>query len=510
MKKIFLFTAMAFACMMQAKTVTLDVAHPLNPESLEFDEKGVWTETYNEEDYETIDYQSMSFFHSAYADWNFWYGFTIAECQDTTYETMNDQFRCVAGGGLAGKGTPYVLAYAMEGMGPVSPCQTYFDGAYTAKEVYLCIGSWALHNVAVGGAGHTFAAGDSLVVEIEGLDENYDVIEGKKVTFFLADYRSTNESEWTLNKGWEKCDLSELGEVYGLVFTMKSSDVGQYGTNTALYFALDGLKISVPVVATFENEEGGINLTTAESAWQGADEPQIGWNTWKSGDYTFNTFVDNSYGMYYSAFTVTNETANTSTGSAEPYRSAKGGAYEGDNFVVWNLNYYGVDTITFDKQVVRGFFVNNTAYAVNSMTNGDSFAKKFGKDDWFKLTCVGVLDGAEVARLDVDLAKEGKYINEWTFVDLSELGEIDGLTFEMSSSDASQWGMNTPAYFAMDNFGAAEPADYEEPAMAEFEDAETAVENTTVAVKAQKAIRDGQVLIIRDGKAINLLGVEVR
>ena len=69
--------------------------------------------------------------------------------------------------------------------------------------------------------------------------------------------------------------------------------------------------------------------------------------------------------------------------------------------------------------------------------------------------------------------------------------------------------MNTPAYFCIDDFGAVMPEGYEEPARAEF-DKETAVENVAAAVKAQKVVRDGQVLIIRDGKALNMLGVEVR
>lgn len=39
---------------------------------------------------------------------------------------------------------------------------------------------------------------------------------------------------------------------------------------------------------------------------------------------------------------------------------------------------------------------------------------------------------------------------------------------------------------------------------------ETAIENTTVEAKAVKVIRDGQVLILRDGKAFNALGVEMK
>ena len=39
---------------------------------------------------------------------------------------------------------------------------------------------------------------------------------------------------------------------------------------------------------------------------------------------------------------------------------------------------------------------------------------------------------------------------------------------------------------------------------------ETAIENTVVEGKAVKVIRDGQVMIIRDGKAFNALGVEMK
>lgn len=510
MRKIFLlFGAVVLACTMQAKSLTLDVAHPLNPATPVYDASGVWDGVYNEDDYATIDFQGFSFFHNAWADYNFWYGFALASCTDTAYTGMADQFRCVAGGGLAGKGTPYIIAYAMEGMSAYSPCEVYFtqdNEAWQAEEIYLCIGSWALHNVTVGGAGHTFAAGDSLVIEIEGLDQDGDAIEGKQVTFFLADYRSANEADWTLNKGWEKCDLTALGEVYGLRFTMKTSDVGDWGSNTALYFALDGLKISRPeVVAGFED----ITLAKADTVWQGADAPALGWNNWTSGTYTFQTYYDNTYGDYFTGATVSNQTANTFTGLQDAYHSASGGAYEGENFAVWYVDPYNPDTVTFAPQVVPGFFVNNTAYAASSMVDGDTYAHAFGHNDWFKLTIDGYLNGMGIdTQVEVYLAKDGKYINQWTYVDLSQFGEIDAIMFSLSSSDNGTWGMNTPAYFAMDNFGAAMPEGYVVPAMAEFPVRE-GIENTEAAVKAVKVIRNGQVLIIRDGKTFNVLGTEL-
>ena len=43
-------------------------------------------------------------------------------------------------------------------------------------------------------------------------------------------------------------------------------------------------------------------------------------------------------------------------------------------------------------------------------------------------------------------------IKDWTWVDLTSLGASDSLSFSLSSSDNGMFGMNTPAYFCLDNF----------------------------------------------------------
>ena len=437
-----------------------------------------------------------------------WEGFTVSKM---AVDSAN-QFACVAKGGVKGEGTPFLVGYYSEYAAwytlDYSPCHVTFANEYYPVSVQICQNSLTMINLKNGlGTARAFTADDTLTLKIYAVDEDGWNDEDKEpVVYKLAE--GTN-----FNNGWVKIDLTPLGKTMGLNFEMTTTDQSWGFANTALYFAMDELIISRPTeVATFENEADGINVAKADTCWQGADAPVVGWNSWKSGEFTFKTYYGGDTGMgdYYSAWTVSSETANTSTGYTQAYRNAKGGAYEGQNFVVWNQNYYGADTITFNKQTIAGFFVNNTAYAVNSMLNGDSFAKKFAKGDWFKLTCVGVLKGAKVGQVEVDLAKDGKYINEWTYVDLSSLGDIDGLTFEMSSSDSSYGYMNTPAYFAMDNFGAAKPENYVEPARAEFELDGTAVINSVNTVPVQKAIRNGQLLIIRDGKTFNVQGVVVR
>jgi hypothetical protein len=94
------------------------------------------------------------------------------------------------------------------------------------------------------------------------------------------------------------------------------------------------------------------------------------------------------------------------------------------------------------------------------MSNGDGFAKKFGKGDWFKLTITGydandVETGTKEYYLaDLRDADKAYIINDWRYVDLSGLGKVKKLGFELTSTDNGAYGMNTPAYFCFDNFGA--------------------------------------------------------
>lgn len=95
--------------------------------------------------------------------------------------------------------------------------------------------------------------------------------------------------------------------------------------------------------------------------------------------------------------------------------------------------------------------VNNSNYAYWAMRNGTSFSKAFGKDDWFKLEIIGVVNDVATKKITHYLAKDGNIQNAWETVDLSSLGQVNAIYFQLSSSDNGQWGMNTPAYFCVDD-----------------------------------------------------------
>ena len=204
--------------------------------------------------------------------------------------------------------------------------------------------------------------------------------------------------------------------------------------------------------------------------WNGAD----GSGGFISGDAWFTNQYDSTYGSW-SGWAYSNTTDTTTPGYSNQYSAiAGGGAAGSSNYGVayissWSGNYaqlyFGINSGNYDQPVL-GAYITNTTYAYLSMKNGDSFAKKFGGDDgtdpdWFKLTIYGLdsnyqrMNGNYVefylADYRFDDPSQDYIVDEWTWVDLSSLGEVSGLEFDLSSSDVGAYGMNTPAYFAMDN-----------------------------------------------------------
>lgn len=171
-----------------------------------------------------------------------------------------------------------------------------------------------------------------------------------------------------------------------------------------------------------------------------------------TGFFTFTHYVPASGTQFGGGFTYTNktdkETASFMNTSAITGRGQSGSTYLTSNFDTYSRK--AVITLK-ESHVVRGAYFTNSTYAYLSMLNGDTYAKKFTDTDWFKLTITGKLKGTETTSVDFYLAKDGKIVNTWTWVDLTSLGNVDELNFSFESTDNGQWGINTPTYFCMDD-----------------------------------------------------------
>lgn len=247
MKKTLLILFSALALNLQAEVITLDLSKPTTPATLEYDEKGDWKEVTNDAaDFATLDFQIFSFLHNGHG--THWDGFSISKSTSTAPDDYNGG--CMAKGGLQGEGTPYLVGYWSA---YADATQVIFnDGkAYYPKEVNICQSPLSYNDILNGSyTGYVFKKGDYFTLTITALNEEYEPDETRTVTYYLADYRGATEDSWTLNSTWEKVDLTPLGAVYGLAFSMESTDTGTYGMNTSGYFTLDGLAVSSDVVSS--------------------------------------------------------------------------------------------------------------------------------------------------------------------------------------------------------------------------------------------------------------------
>ncbi len=229
---------------------------------------------------------------------------------------------------------------------------------------------------------------------------------------------------------------------------------------------------------------------SSESYWNGSDKAVSGqdipghWmgpGTFYYGGFdsagiafsnTYTEWRDSQGELWYTSWNgwgYSNTTDTTSFGFGNQhsaYVTPNGGGYGGsDNYAVYFEGFDVETTVTgIPAGTLRGAYFTNTTYTAMSMLNGDSFAKKFGgesgnDEDWFLLTITGLNDSEQttgpvefyLADYRFEDNAEDYIVSDWTWVDLSSLEDATQLQFTLSSSDSSQWGMATPAYFAMDN-----------------------------------------------------------
>jgi hypothetical protein len=224
------------------------------------------------------------------------------------------------------------------------------------------------------------------------------------------------------------------------------------------------------LAVTLDFEDVGANLPIAGNPFYNGSSALPGPTDFTSGGATFaNSFTNFGGGCCWDGFAYSQVTDNTTPGFTNQYSAFPGGGAGGSATyaIGFTAGGSGVSTIDFGTDVVLSdAFVTNTTYAALSMENGDPFSKKFGgasgnDPDFFVLTITG-LDGfgasigsVELYLADFRFADNGLdyIVDSWVSVGLSGLGPVRGLDFTLASSDNGAFGMNTPAYFALDDLG---------------------------------------------------------
>jgi hypothetical protein len=236
---------------------------------------------------------------------------------------------------------------------------------------------------------------------------------------------------------------------------MKSERIIKSGYLSCLIFVFTITCSANAVTATFDD----LNLSP-ESYWNGSDESG-GFN---SGGIYFSNNYDPNWASW-DGFAYSNITDTTTSGYIAQYNAIPGtGQDDSTNYAICFVGWSSLPAMTLEKSgIVDGLYVTNSNYAYYSMLNGDMFAKKFGGNtgsdrDWFMLTITGRdAKGVTTGTVDFYLAdyrfedNNNDYIvDTWRYIDLTSLGAVKTIEFVLSSSDAGDWGMNTPSLFALD------------------------------------------------------------
>ncbi|MCM1504327.1 MAG: DUF4465 domain-containing protein [Muribaculum sp.] len=275
MKRIFTF-ALALSGILIAKAddqvITLDLTKSTTP--LTFDaENGAWTGTFDD-DQSAINSQCFSFVHNSMGDYDTWWGFTASNSADNQYQsnTLKYQYSNMAKGGIVlnedgtvktdefgavvvNSAVPYIVAYYSPYMSRRPVDMTFTDGkAYEAVGVYVNLNSYTYYSLTDGALpARAFTNNDKLTLTIHGVapDESE-----KTVDVVLGSYIN---GDLTATRGWKYVDLSPLGTVNELYFTMSSTDAGSFGDNTPEYFCLDKLMVK-------ESDNSGVQSVKADGA----------------------------------------------------------------------------------------------------------------------------------------------------------------------------------------------------------------------------------------------------
>ena len=386
----------------------------------------------------------VNYYNATYGSWA---GFAVSKASDVSTSGIVNQYSSIVGAGAGDEN--YMVGYISSYSGT-----TYIKlaSAQSVNAVSVTNSTYAHNSMRDGDAYAKQFGGDT------GNDPDYFLLSVKgyimgaytdSTGYYLADYRFADNSQDYIVDMWQTMDLSSLGTVDSLVFELTSSDNGSWGMNTPAYFCLDDLMMSSGYQSFSEYDF---------DYWNGEDLT----GNFMNGDGEFgNTFTPSVYGGYWTGFSYSRKTDNVTSGYTNQYSAITGAGYNGsENYAVGN----GRPWLRLDYPAyVTSIMITNSTYAHNSMRDGDMFAKKFGGDsgddpDAFVLYIMGYLDGVYIDSVGFYLAdftdanNANDYIvNTWESVDLTSLGALDSLTFSLYSTDNGDWGMNTPAYFCMDD-----------------------------------------------------------
>jgi hypothetical protein len=179
----------------------------------------------------------------------YWGNYAYSQTTTNTFETyIIDQFNNAVGGGADNSET-FLVAYPQGGTidvinnenGAVIPGMYITNNAWVVDAILHGDGMSTADGTETGAfTGNIgFQTGDWFLLTITA--DN-----GKSIEYYLADYRSADETQHYYVNDWQWLDLSSLGTVKSLSFFLTSSRRNKWGTTTPSFFCLDNIGAEEP------------------------------------------------------------------------------------------------------------------------------------------------------------------------------------------------------------------------------------------------------------------------
>lgn len=104
-------------------------------------------------------------------------------------------------------------------------------------------------------------------------------------------------------------------------------------------------------------------------------------------------------------------------------------------------------------RVIDHMYVNNSCYAIACYTDGNGLTASIGEGDWVKALATGYdADGNVTGNAEIYLCNGPENIvTEWTKWDLTPLGEVLLVEFNITGSSDNGYGFSQPSYFGYDD-----------------------------------------------------------
>jgi len=204
----------------------------------------------------------------------------------------------------------------------------------------------------------------------------------------------------------------------------------------------------------------------ASGYWNGSDEN----GEFGNNEIVFSNNYNSDWGSW-SGFSFAYDTVTSDTQYAAYAESLDGHVF-GIGYVPsdWESGTYNNIPITckFTNAVqIQSIDIANSKKTADIIINGDAGLgdPAFSDGDYFKIMIEGFYNGESqgiVSFFLADYTAGNTYVSDtWNTVNLSSFGITDSLKFNLYSTHTGAYGMNTPAYFCLDNIKYSYPASIE-------------------------------------------------